>query len=378
MMLKERFIQGIFLKGIDPYDRIKHTFKVSYVKSYTLMNQKFSKVRDSNFELLRIVAISMVLILHADFFSLEGPSAADIMSDLSGSSMRILIQALTISAVDIFVMISGYYGIQHSKHGIFNFLFQTFFYLIIIYVVCIACGLSKLNMTGIKELFMLTSSNWFLKSYILLYIIAPVLNAFVSKANKRQFKFILISYYAFILIWGWLFPTSTDYIAGGYSPLFFVWLYLLARYMRLYSFRLTQLTFVTAIIFYSITAFFVLLICISTYYIGGDAVYGYILLQYISPTTVATAMLLIIATSKLHISSKLINRLAASSFAVYLVCVNPNLLTPYRNLFSDLYHTYSDLMYWLIVLGLVAIIYIAIAVIDTIRIFLWKRIELTV
>lgn len=124
------------------------------------------------------------------------------------------------------------------------------------------------------------------------------------------------------------------------------------------------------------------LLCIINMYINllhrGDAVYGYILLQYISPTTVATAMLLIIATSKLHISSKLINRLAASSFAVYLVCVNPNLLTPYRNLFSDLYHTYSDLMYWLIVLGLVAIIYIAIAVIDTIRIFLWKRIELTV
>lgn len=130
---------------------------------------------------------------------------------------------------------------------------------------------------------MLTSSNWFLKSYILLYIIAPVLNAFVSKANKRQFKFILISYYAFILIWGWLFPTSTDYIAGGYSPLFFVWLYLLARYMRLYSFRLTQLTFVTAIIFYSITAFFVLLICISTYYIGGGCcVWLYSIAVYIT------------------------------------------------------------------------------------------------
>lgn len=32
-------------------------------------------------------------------------------------------------------------------------------------------------------------------------------------------------------------------------------------------------------------------------------------------------------------------------------------------------------MYWLIVLGLVAIMYITVAVIDTVRIFLWKRIE---
>lgn len=180
----------------------------------------------------------MVLVLHADFFSLEGPSAADIRSDLFGSSMRILIQGLTIPAVDIFVMISGYYGIRHSKRGIFNLLFQTFFYLIMVYAVCIACGLSRFSVTGLKELFMLTPSNWFLKSYILLYIIAPVLNAFAQTAGKHQFKFILIAYYAFMLIWGWLFPKSTDYIAGGYSPVFFVWLYLLARYIRLYPIRL--------------------------------------------------------------------------------------------------------------------------------------------
>ncbi len=97
----------------------------------------------------------MVLVLHADFFSLEGPSAADIRSDLFGSSMRILIQGLTIPAVDIFVMISGYYGIRHSKRGIFNLLFQTFFYLIMVYAVCIACGLSRFSVNGLKELFML-------------------------------------------------------------------------------------------------------------------------------------------------------------------------------------------------------------------------------
>ena len=87
----------------------------------------------------------MVLVLHADFFSLEGPSAADIRSDLFGSSMRILIQGLTIPAVDIFVMISGYYGIRHSKRGIFNLLFQTFFYLIMVYAVCIASLPTTMN-----------------------------------------------------------------------------------------------------------------------------------------------------------------------------------------------------------------------------------------
>lgn len=211
----------------------------------------------------------MVLVLHADFFSLEGPSVDDIRSDLLGSSVRILIQALTVPAVDIFVMISGYYGIRHSKLGIFNLLFQTFFYLIIVYAFCIACGVSRFSVTGLKELLMLTPSNWFLKSYILLYIIAPILNAFVYTVGKHQFKFILIAYYVFMLIWGWLFPKSTDYIVGGYSPVFFVWLYLFARYIRLYPVTLSQLKLGTYIILMAgIMFFFVLLCCISAYFMG--------------------------------------------------------------------------------------------------------------
>ena len=214
----------------------------------------------------------MVLVLHADFFSLEGPSVDDIRSDLLGSSVRILIQALTVPAVDIFVMISGYYGIRHSKLGIFNLLFQTFFYLIIVYAFCIACGVSRFSVTGLKELLMLTPSNWFLKSYILLYIIAPILNAFVYTVGKHQFKFILIAYYVFMLIWGWLFPKSTDYIVGGYSPVFFVWLYLFARYIRLYPVTLSQLKLGTYIILMAGIMFFVLLCCISAYFMGGGRV----------------------------------------------------------------------------------------------------------
>ncbi len=340
------------------------------------MSQSIIKVRDSNFELLRIIAISMVLVLHADFFSLDGPSAFDIKSNLTGSSIKILIQALTIPAVDIFVMISGYYGIHHSKRGIFNLLFQTFFYLIVVYAICIASGLSSFSATGLKELFMLTPSNWFLKSYILLYIIAPVLNAFVQMADKRQFKFILIAYYVFILIWGWLFPKSTDYIAGGYSPVFFVWLYLLARYIRLYPCNFSQLKAGTYLLIVAAIALSTLTCCISIYFMGGGIVYGYILLQYLSPTTVAISVCTIIATSKLHISSKLINRLAISSFAVYLVYVNPNILTSYRNFFNSLYHRSNDISYWLYMLGLIVVMYIAVALLDTVRIFLWKRIEL--
>lgn len=339
------------------------------------MSQKLVKSRDSNFELLRIIAISMVLVLHADFFSLNGPSVSDKKSDWFGSSLRIFFQALTVPAVNIFVMISGYYGISHSKRGIFNLLFQTFFYLILVYAVCIACCLSQFTVTGVKDLFMLTPGNWFLKSYILLYIIAPVLNAFVKTASRQQFRFILIAYYAFMLLYGWLFPKSTDYIAGGYSPISFIWLYLLARYIRLYPICLSRMKFRTNIVLLAAIMIFIVCTCMSACYMGGSTVYGYILLNYLSPTTVATAIFAIIITSRIKISSKLINRLAASSFAVYLVYVNPNILTRYRIFFNDLFHVDPTPVYWLEVFGLVVVMYLVVALIDTVRIFLWKRIE---
>lgn len=71
-----------------------------------------SAQRQSNFELLRIIAILLVLILHADFYALEGPVANDIINSPTDSMLRILFQAITIVAVNVFVMISGWFGIN--------------------------------------------------------------------------------------------------------------------------------------------------------------------------------------------------------------------------------------------------------------------------
>lgn len=48
-----------------------------------------TKQRDSNFELLRIIAILLVLVLHADFLSLEGPYPSEIVESPLDSFLRI-------------------------------------------------------------------------------------------------------------------------------------------------------------------------------------------------------------------------------------------------------------------------------------------------
>lgn len=331
--------------------------------------------RESNFELLRTIAILLVLILHANFFALEGPNVQDIINNPLDSILRIFFQAISIVCVNVFVMISGWFGIRPSRRGFCNLLFQIIFYLFLIYLLFILTGHATLSTSGILDLLLATPSNWFLKAYICLYFFAPILNSFVEYASRKEFKFFLISFFLFQTIYGWLFTKSTEYIQGGYSPLSFMGLYLLARYIRIYkpSWSLKPLQF--QILYY----LFLLALVVGTsiiphcFHASLTTIYGYNLLTYISPTTILMASLMITMTSKLHYSSKAINWIASSSFAVYMVYVNPHILTPYRDLFSEIHTDYQGVAYWMIVILLSLLMYFGVIIIDQIRKYLWDK-----
>ena len=66
-----------------------------------------TKTRESGIELLRIIAMLMVMFVHADFLAMGAPSSADVINNVADASVRVWIQALTMCCVDIFVLISG-------------------------------------------------------------------------------------------------------------------------------------------------------------------------------------------------------------------------------------------------------------------------------
>ena len=332
--------------------------------------------RESNYELLRSIAILLVLILHANFFALEGPNVQDIINNPLDSILRIFFQAISIVCVNVFVMISGWFGIRPSRRGFCNLLFQIIFYLFLIYLLFILTGHAILSTSGILDLLLATPSNWFLKAYICLYLFAPVLNSFVEYASQKEFKFFLISFFLFQTIYGWIFTKSTDYIQGGYSPLSFMGLYLLARYIRIYKPSWSLKPLKIQILYYLSLLALVVGTCIippHCFHASLTMIYGYNLLTYISPTTILMASLMVTLTSKLHYRSKAINWIASSSFAVYMVYVNPHILTPYRNLFQEIHADYQGIIYWMIVILLSLLMYFGVIIIDQIRKYLWDK-----
>ena len=64
------------------------------------------KERDSNLELLRIIAMLLVLMVHADFKALDTPTVGEIINNPESSFLRFLCESISIICVNVFIFIT--------------------------------------------------------------------------------------------------------------------------------------------------------------------------------------------------------------------------------------------------------------------------------
>ena len=278
------------------------------------------KDRESNFELLRNLAMFMVLVIHANFVSLPRPLTEALAAAPASTAFRYFVESLGIVCVDVFVLISGWFRVNTSLKSVLDFVFQVLFFWIGGYVVCLLLGKAEFSFDGILHCFAFTKWDWFIKAYLVLYIIAPILNAFVDKASERQHRNVLMAFLLFQSTYGWL--GGARFFMNGYGPLSFIGLYLLAQYVRRVSGkgRKTLFDFPKHV---DLIVYFVLAIINTVlplvFLKAGRAVHNTIY-AYINPLVIIGALYLLLFFSKLEIgSNKIINWFGASSFAVYLL-----------------------------------------------------------
>lgn len=329
--------------------------------------------RQSNIELLRIVAMFLVLLVHADFYSLGAPSAADCAHNPLDAMFRVYFQAISIMCVNIFVGISGWFGIHPTANGICNFIFQCLFWIVGIYLVSVATGATNWSIEGLKDCLLLTKANWFIKAYILLYILSPVMNSFAKHAPRTVFRNVLCAFFVFQSIYGWMFPDSTMHLQNGYSTISFIGLYLLMRYIRTYRPDMSLQEKHAELKFIIIAP-----ICLTIAYIApplagiSTTALGWYWISYISPYTIILTASVILFFSKLQIHSRFINWVAASSFAVFLAHYNTNVIHHYSNSIRYLYSHHNLAAFWCLTFLLLIGIFTISTLIDQVRIKLWK------
>ncbi len=327
--------------------------------------------RQSGIELLRGMAMFMILILHANYKSLGAPTLSDINYDIISSGLRMLIQALCCVSVNVFVLISGWFGMKPSAKGLGKLLFQCVFFLSGLYIVNIALGWSDFTIKGVVGCLGITSNYWFIRSYILLYILSPVLNSYVAKAKKQEFRLLLIMFFSFQTIYGW--SGIEVFFQQGYSTISFIGLYLLSRYIKIYCapFDIRNASMKFGLGYLSVSVLVVAIAIVAKYNGLPSNMFS-----YINPFIILSSVLLLLAFSQLHIESKLINSIGASCLSVYLFHHDANLMNIVYIPYVNRMYLLHDGIACLASIGIfLIVIYVLSIVCDQLRLYLWSHIS---
>ena len=314
--------------------------------------------RDSNMELLRCTAMFLVMLVHTGFLSLGLPTQAESLQTPVSVFMRLLTQSVSVVCVNVFVLLSGWYGIKFSIKRLGSFLFQVFFFSFLIYTCLVVIQPTDyLNFLSFSRLFIMNSEDyWFVKSYLLLFLFAPFLNTLVERQEGKQVSI-----------------KGVTELEGGYSALSFMGLYLLIRYLRNYSYNTSKYSGKLYIILFcgiallnALLAFFLVRINLT--------VFGRIF-TYTNPLVICQSLLLVFAFSKFKVKSKFINWLAISCFAVYLTHANEFILRPYYGRWIKfLFDGQNTIMFIFAVVSTILVIFFLSILLDKIRIYTWTKI----
>ncbi|MBQ9339280.1 MAG: acyltransferase [Paludibacteraceae bacterium] len=277
------------------------------------------KIRQSNMELLRIIAILMITTHHyligtGYWCIVDGENLTQ------GWQWATIINSFMYIGVNVFVLISGYFGIKFKWKGVLNlFIFCAFYMFLNLLLSTYVFHEETLTIGTIfaKSLKALTrTSKWFIPCYLVLYFLAPLLNTARENLTKNQYLYglIILSVYCF---WFGFIRQVNIFNHNGYTVGQFIWLYFIGGYISRFEPQ-NKLKHKRV----SLIAIYVL--CCLCWAGLTIAKYEGVALSHWHPTTYnnpfiligAIAFFCLFTTFDFH--SKVINYFAQSALAVYL------------------------------------------------------------
>lgn len=207
---------------------------------------RINKSRMVNLELLRCVAMMMVVVLH---YLGKGNLLADLsVENLEAAGIAAWgLEAFCIVAVNLYMLISGYFLCESSfkLSRLLKLLLQVWIYSVAIGLLAAAIGLvsaEEFTTYYLLQLIFPVSMGhyWFITAYVFLYLLLPLVSMAVKRMTKEQLQItVIILLTAFCLLKSVL-PVRLEMDAKGYDCLWYLCVFLTAAYIRRFGIPFLQ------------------------------------------------------------------------------------------------------------------------------------------
>lgn len=332
--------------------------------------------RKSNIELLRIIAMWYILVHHLIVHAVY----PDVMTGQNGVTSEYavysILEGFLYVAVNVFILISGYFGIKLRARRIWSLYLQCAFYGLLTYIFGVAIGVAPLVphtfITKSILIFSHLSSWWFVVCYLMLMVISPLINYGMQKMNKNEYVWVLACLTFVQIYLGWFWQKSA-YDISGYSFINFIYVYLIGGYLHRYvSDRKPESIRKMAILLYGGCALlFGICNIVRVYFkipFGNSWAYN-------NPIMIIGAIGLVLFLHSYRFQSNIVNRIGGGAFAAYLITDIPyvgDFLYPHYGEFSQ---SIPSIVFIVLVTFIAAAIVLSLAcAIDIIRVWAMKPI----
>lgn len=289
--------------------------------------EKPKKVRQSGIELLRVLTACAVVMLHYN----DGRAFVHVLNGSLNHTILMFLESLCIGAVDIFILISGYFLCKSPKRSIgkiVDLFLQLILFRVVFYLANVIIGG---NVFSIKYLIkLLIPNSYFVILYTALYFVSPYINILFEKFSYKEWKKFIVVLIVTFSVWPILVDLlkevsgmewtgiSTITSTGnhkGFTIVNFVLLYCVGAFLRYNDIKVLKKSN-----------------CLIGIFICTFVIFGWSCLNnkmtiiglrsawvYHNPFVILLSVFIFSYFNKISFTSRIVNDLAKASFTCFLI-----------------------------------------------------------
>lgn len=270
------------------------------------------KERSSNFELLRIVSIFIIICMHTYHQGISDLDFVLFFNQLLG----LTVNAIGNVGVSCFILIGGYFGVKFRLDRFVQIILLTTVYPFLICFLTLSGNIKELLLSGMVVPFY---QNWCMSCYLMLMVLTPIINNVTQYISKINFEKILLSQFVVYSFFVFIQPHEMKYLitSAGKCFAYFLFIYMVGRYNRMYKDIQVKRFWITCKwLLMPITA---ILVTIVAGKVMGMGLHFPKALVDCSPFMFISAICVFYLFKGFKIQSNVVNKISSETLSIYLL-----------------------------------------------------------